>query len=94
MNFKKKITLNNSLFIKYLNKLEPSEFLGVSRILGISLREEESEQARAAEDIYADMLIKFSSLKKKTQKQLLDIIQAATREERGDKNGTTTQNTP
>ena len=66
-------------FLKYLTKLQPEEFLGVCRILGVKLGEqvEEEIKPRAFEDVLYEVLVNFEKLNRAKRRELLQVVKAA-----------------
>ena len=66
-------------FLKYLTKLQPEEFLGVCRILGVKLGEqvEEEVKPRAFEDVLYEVLVNFEKLNRAKRRELLQVVKAA-----------------
>ena len=71
-------------FTKYLCKLSFVEFLGVAKILCIPYLNEETKELYAFEEIWAQMVDKFYSLKASVQKEILKILKQAVSESGGE----------
>lgn len=61
--------------VKEILKLQTEEFLGVCKILGVSLIEEDKE--RDFEDIWADVMDKLGGLNRVKRKNLMKLLRAA-----------------
>lgn len=79
--------MTNSLdqFKKYLVKLEPIEFFGLTKILCIPILDENNE-SRKAEDLILEMIDKFSSLGRKQKREILSLLRKVTKHGSGTKN--------
>jgi hypothetical protein len=70
-----------NVFVGLLPKLEPQEWLGVSRILGVKTGQANPVTKKiepiSAEQIFKDMLDAFLRLNKRRRKNLLEIIKKA-----------------
>ena len=62
--------------VKEVLKLQTEEFLGVCKILGVSLVEEE-DKGRDFEDIWADVVDKLGELNRVKRKNLMKLLRAA-----------------
>lgn len=62
--------------VKEVLKLQTEEFLGVCKILGVSLVEEE-DKGRNFEDIWADVVDKLGELNRVKRKNLMKLLRAA-----------------
>lgn len=62
--------------VKEVLKLQTEEFLGVCKILGVSLVEEEDKE-RDFEDIWADVVDKLGELNRVKRKNLMKLLRAA-----------------
>lgn len=62
--------------VKEILKLQTEEFLGVCKILGVSLVEEEDKE-RDFEDIWADVVDKLGELNRVKRKNLMKLLRAA-----------------
>lgn len=63
-------------FIETIPKLEPIEFLGLSKILCVSTVNENMEP-RKFEDIFSDMIDRFISIDRKQRRDILKVIKKA-----------------
>lgn len=72
---------NLDIFLKLVTKLEPIEFLGCAKILGVQLVDEEKEP-RPFEKVFSEMLMKFTNSNKKFQKDFLKILRASAKKEK------------
>lgn len=63
-------------FIEIIPKLEPIEFLGLSKILCVSTVDENMEP-RDFEDIFSDMIDRFISIGRKQRRDILKVIKKA-----------------
>ena len=79
--------MTNSLdqFKKYLVKLEPIEFFGLTKILCIPILDENNE-SRKAEDLILEMIDKFSSLGRKQKREILSLLRKVIKHGSGTKN--------
>ena len=71
------MTKRENDFASLLAKMPPEQFLGVARIMGISLIDEEQQCIKDAEDLLDEMFVKFSTYSKQRQRTLLKIMRAA-----------------
>lgn len=71
------MTKRENDFASLLAKMPPERFLGVVRIMGISLIDEEQQNIKDAEDLLDEMFVKFSTYSKQRQRTLLKIMRAA-----------------
>ena len=72
--------------VELICKLEPQEFIGVCKILGVKLTEDESEEkeevlrnVRPTEDLIEDVIDKIAQLSKVRAKNLRRLLKAATK---------------
>lgn len=63
-------------FIELILRLEPIEFIGLSKILCIKIVDDKMEP-RPSEDIMCDMIDKFGSINRKKRKEILNIMKSA-----------------
>lgn len=70
---------NLDSFITLIPKLEPIEFLGISKILCIKVVDKDFKP-RLFTDIFESMLEKFSSIGKKQQKEILKVMKDCIKE--------------
>lgn len=63
--------------VKEILKLQTEEFLGVCKILGVSLIEKEEDKERDFEDIWADVMDKLERLNRVKRKNLMKLLRAA-----------------
>ncbi len=63
--------------VKEILKLQAEEFLGVCKILGVSLIEKEEDKERDFEDIWADVVDKLGGLNRVKRKNLMKLLRAA-----------------
>lgn len=63
--------------VKEILKLQTEEFLGVCKILGVSLVEKEEDKGRDFEDIWADVVDKLGGLNRVKRKNLMKLLRAA-----------------
>lgn len=71
------MTKRENDFASLLVKMAPEQFLGVVRIMGISLIDEEQQCIKDAEVLLDEMFVKFSTYSKQRQRTLLKIMRAA-----------------
>lgn len=64
-------------FLEDIAKLEPVEFIGLAKLLGVELLE--GEELRPMGDIVEDIMAKFSKLNRKKRRELKEIVRAAGR---------------
>ena len=67
----------SSGFLEDIAKLEPVEFIGLAKLLGVELLE--GEELRPMGDIVEDIMAKFSKLNRKKRRELEKIVRAAGR---------------
>lgn len=71
------MTNRENNFVNLLVRLTPEQLLGVARIMGINLVDEEKRAIKDGEVILDEMFKKFSSYSKERQKNLLKIMRKA-----------------
>ena len=64
-------------FLEDIAKLEAVEFIGLAKLLGVELLED--EELRPMGDIVEDIMAKFSKLNRKKRRELKEIVRAAGR---------------
>ena len=64
-------------FLEDIAKLEAVEFIGLAKLLGVELLED--EELRSMGDIVEDIMAKFSKLNRKKRRELKEIVRAAGR---------------
>lgn len=70
---KLKLVKNYDEFLKYVTKLEPIEFLGVTQVLCVKLQDENGAD-RKFEDIFIDVLVGFQKLPRNKRRDLLKVV--------------------
>lgn len=72
----KKIEKDFEIFLKGLCKLEPVEFCGLARIMGIKMDEvvDDKRTLRPLEKIIEEMMDKFLGTTRRRQKELLKLL--------------------
>lgn len=68
-------------FQRQLLQLEPVEFIGVARILGVQLFNIEKNEPFLFDDIFAGLMEKYRGLSRRQRKNLDKILRAATQKE-------------
>jgi len=68
-------------FQRQLLQLEPVEFIGVARILGVQLFDVEKNEPMMFDEIFADMMEKYAGLSRKQRRNLERLLRAATKKE-------------
>lgn len=63
--------------VKEILKLQTEEFLGVCKILGVSLVEKGEDKERDFENIWADVVDKLGGLNRIKRKNLMKLLRAA-----------------
>lgn len=71
-----KIVIN---FLELVTQLEPIEFVGLSKILCVSLVNEKNDP-REFEDILSDMIDKFISTGRKQRKDIIKVLKGSIKE--------------
>lgn len=66
------------VFIEFLPELEPQEFIGVLKLLGVKLFQE--EEPRSPGDLIQDAFEKFEGLKRKERKTLMKLFKEIKKE--------------
>ena len=66
-------------FLELVTQLEPIEFVGLSKILCVSLVNEKNEP-REFEDILSDMIDKFISTVRKQRKDIIKVLKQSIKE--------------
>lgn len=79
-------------FITLLPFLEPEEFLGVAKLLGVALWEEptgdsQEKEPREASLIIDDVIAKFGEINKHKQRELLSLVRPVVKERKKAKQG-------
>ena len=65
-------------FMLEISKLQPIEFLGLTKIFNISLFEDENnEKARSFEILFSEILDKYISLSRKQRRTIMKLIKTA-----------------
>ena len=72
---KQKLVKNYDEFLKYITKLEPVEFLGVTQVLCVKLQNEDGSE-RKFEDIFIDVLVGFQKLPRNKRRDLLKVVKS------------------
>lgn len=72
---------NLDIFLKLITKLEPIEFIGCAKILGVQLVDENKEP-EPFEKIFPEMLVKFTNSSRNFQKDFLKILRASAKKEK------------
>lgn len=75
-NVSSKIVIN---FLELVTQLEPIEFVGLSKILCVSLVNEKNDP-REFEDILSDMIDKFISTGRKQRKDIIKVLKGSIKE--------------
>ena len=63
----------NTKFLKHLTKLEPIEFAGIAKFLGVPIIDND-KKPRDFVDILSDVMAKFEALNRKMKKELLKLV--------------------
>lgn len=63
-------------FVTLISKMEPQEYCGVCKILGVKLFNEEKEP-RAFEETLSELIDKFLKMKKKPRRELMKVLKVA-----------------
>ena len=66
-------------FLELVTQLEPIEFVGLSKILCVSLVNQKNEP-REFEDISSDMIDKFISTRRKQRKDIIKVLKQSIKE--------------
>lgn len=64
-------------FIYAIPKLEPQEFIGLARLLGVELMNE--DEPREFEDILEDVLENFTKANRKRRKEFITLLRSVTK---------------
>ena len=75
-NVSSKIVIN---FLELVTQLEPIEFVGLSKILCVSLVNQKNEPIEF-EDILSDMIDKFISTGRKKRKDIIKVLKQSIKE--------------
>lgn len=67
-------------FIELISKLEPVEFIGIARVLCISIIDEENKTTRDFYDILNDVVNKFNTLARKQRREILSVLRRVKKE--------------
>lgn len=65
-------------FIDLIVKLEPIEFMGLARVLGVKLNED--DKPRDFEPVFAEVLERFSKCNRTRRHELLKLVKTAIKE--------------
>ena len=72
---------SNSSLMEHITKMEPLEFAGLARLLGVSIIEDnpdtEAEQKvipRSFTDVFADVMAKFDKLGRTRQREIIKLV--------------------
>lgn len=81
---------SSSSLMEYIIKMEPLEFAGLAKLLGVSIVEDnpdkEAEQKivpRSFTDVFADVMAKFSALGRTRKREILKLIKKSNGMKRG-----------
>lgn len=81
---------SNSSLMDCIIKMEPLDFAGLARLLGVDIVEEnpdkESENkivARSFTDVFADVMAKFNMLNRTKKREIIKLIKKANKMKRG-----------
>ena len=67
-------------FQRQLLELEPVEFLGVTKILGVKVTAEDEEKTPLPfEEVFGSLLLKYETLSRRQRKNLHKLLNAATK---------------
>ena len=68
-------------FLKGLTKLEPVEFCGLARIMGVkmSVKEDDTHTLRPLDEIMEEMMDRFLETSRRRQKEILKLLKDARR---------------
>lgn len=67
-------------FIELISKLEPVEFIGIARVLCVSIIDEENKTTRDFYDILNDVVNKFNTLARKQRREILSVLRRVKKE--------------
>ena len=72
---------SNSSLMEHITKMEPLEFAGLARLLGVAIIEDnpdkEAEQKvipRSFTDVFADVMAKFDKLGRARQREIIKLV--------------------
>ena len=65
--------------VNRLNKLEPQEFLGICKILGVEIYKE-NEEPKTGEELVLEVFAKLENLGKVQRRNLEKLLKAATKD--------------
>ena len=81
---------SNSSLMDCIIKMEPLDFAGLARLLGVDIVEEnpdkESENkivARSFTDVFADVMAKFNRLDRTKKREIIRLVKKANKMKRG-----------
>jgi hypothetical protein len=73
-------------FITLIANLEPVEFMGLARVLKVKLfKDEETREPRAFEDVFEEVLERFTKCDRTRKREILKLIKAAAKRVPGEK---------
>jgi hypothetical protein len=73
-------------FITLIANLEPVEFMGLARVLKVKLfKDEETREPRVFEDVFEEVLEKFTKCDRTRKREILKLIKAAAKRAPGEK---------
>lgn len=92
---------SNMQLIEMICKMQPIEFAGLARLLGVQILEPNSNleseedkkyQPRSFADVLADVLVAFEKLNRTRKREIIKLVKQSNLAKRGDKNASITTN--
>lgn len=92
---------SNMQLIEMICKMQPIEFAGLARLLGVQIlepnpnlesEEDKKYQPRSFADVLADVLAAFEKLNRTRRREIIKLVKQSNLAKRGDKNASTTTN--
>lgn len=72
---------SNSSLMEHITKMEPLEFAGLARLLGVSIVEDNPDKEaekkvipRSFTDVFADVMAKFNGLGRSKKREIIKLI--------------------
>ena len=92
---------SNMQLIEMICKMQPIEFAGLARLLGVQIlepnpnlesEEDKKYQPRSFADVLEDVLAAFEKLNRTRKREIIKLVKQSNSAKRGDKNASTTTN--
>lgn len=92
---------SNMQLIEMICKMQPIEFVGLARLLGVQVlklnsnlesEEDKKYQPRSFADVLEDVLAAFEKLNRTRKREIIKLVKQSNSANRGDKNASTATN--